>query len=245
MTAAPAIPEETRERLERLQALFIRLMFCESTLEDYRRAPAEVLVEFGLAEAVQDQIPDVDTPQFVAEARGRRELVRREVDRWFTRTGERLTGVGAGNGAGNGAGPHRFEDFLSSDFFYDPRAGLPHPSGVGPGYEAVSKYFFWLRDRYAIDRQGADIDLRSAIHMDFAQYLMDVISRPRDPYFDRFTGGVYWPETPGQAIPVHLVTDKLYLFKLKDPEKIRQLAEIGLRDLDDVTPGEWDYEPNI
>jgi hypothetical protein len=239
MTAAPALPEETRERLERLQALFIRLMFCERTLEDYRRAPAEVLAEFGLAEAVQDQIPDVDTPQFVAEARGRRELVRREVDRWFTRTGERLTG------GGNGVLSHRFEDFLSSDFFYDPRAGLPHPSGVGPGYEAVSKYFFWLRDRHAIDRQGADVELRSAIHMDFAQYLMDVISRPRDPYFDRFTGGVYWPETPGQAIPVMLVTDQLYLFTLKDPEKIRQLAQIGLRDLDEVKPGEWDYEPNI
>ena len=241
MTAAPEISAETRDRLERMQTLFIRLLFCERTLDAYRRDAAEVLAEYGLSPETARQIPDIDAPQFAAEARGRRELVRREVDRWFKRTGERLSG----DAAGHGAEPHRFEDFLSSDFFYDPRMGLPHPSGVGPGYEAVSKYFFWLRDRYGIDRPEANLDLRSAIHMDFAQYLMDIKSRPHDPYYDRFTGGVFWPERAGQANPVHLVTDELYLFIIKDPEKIRQLPVIGLRDLDGIGPGEWDDEANI
>ncbi len=236
MTTGAAIPDEVRDRLERLQTLYVRLLFCTRTLEAYRRAPGEILSQFDLPGETARQIPDVDAPQFAAEARGRRELVRREVDRWFTRTGERP-------GAATEAPP--FDEFLSSESFYDPRAGLPHPAGVGPGYEAVSKYFFWLRDHFAIDRPDADIDLRSAIQMDFAQYLMDVTSRPHDPYYDRFTGGVYWPERPGTAIPVHLVTDQLYLFVLKDPEKIRQLDTIGLCDLDDVKPGEWQYEPNI
>ncbi len=236
MTTATATPDDARHRLERLQTLYVRLLFCTRTLEAYRRAPAEILAEYDLPAETARQIPDVEAPQFTAEARGRRELVRREVDRWFTRTRERPA-------AATEAPP--FDEFLSSDAFYDPRAGLPHSAGVGPGYEAVSKYFFFLRDRFGLDRPAADIDLRSAVHMDFAQYLMDVTSRPHDPYYDRFTGGVYWPERPGEAIPVHLVSDRLYLFVLKDPEKIRQLAAIGLRDLDDVMPGEWEYEPNI
>ena len=230
-------------RLERLQTLFVRLLFCESTLDSYRQSPDTILADYGLSADVKAHLPDVDSSNFLAEARGRREVVRREVTPWFVKTGDALAQL-----ASRPAAPFRmlrFERFLSSDCFLDPRKSLPHPSGVGPGYEAVSRYFFWLREIYGAAEPSADVALRTAIYTDFAVYLMNKIAKPCDEYYKRFTGGVYWLRTPGQEAPVHVVTEQLYLATVGNREKIKQIGAIGLQDLDTVKPVAWTYESSL
>ena len=229
------------DRLERIQALFIRLLFCQRTLESFERDPDGVLIESGLAPADRALLPDPGGENFRAEARGRKEGVRREIARRFTRTEDVLT-----SRASDPSLPRLdFNDFLCSDHFHDPAKSLPHPYGVGPGYESISKHFFWLREAAGLARPGADIELRTAVNSDFALYLMDQISRPCHEFYKRFTGGVYWPQIPGQPVPAHVVSDQLYFFTIDDDAKIAQLPQIGLQNLDTVAPVAWDLEPNI
>ena len=229
------------DRAERLQNLYIRLLFCEPIVVEWRRDADAVLAEFGLEPADRALLPDCDSENFISEARGRRQAVRREMGRWFGRTAGVLE-----QRESNPATPlPGIDDFLGSDHFHDPMKALPHPYGVGPGYESISKYFFWLREVHRLVEPGADIELRTAVYSDFAQYLMDQISRPCHEFYKRFTGGVYWPQIPGQAAPVHLVSDQMYFFTIQDPAKISQLSQIGLQNLDAVAPVAWELEPNI
>lgn len=245
------IHPERLARLERQQALFVRLLFCGETLAAYREDADSLLARHGLEPSAKAAFPDVASPAFRAEARGRQSLVRREVEKTFPAT-RRLLVERAGRGAGAGAAmaeaprdPLAIERFLSSDAFYDPRAGLPHPAGVGPGYENASKYFFWFRKANRIAAPGADVELRTMFYCDIAAYLMDLMTRPVHDYFRRFTGGVYWPRSPGADLPVHVLTEKLVLVTLNDAAQARRLPGIGLQNLDTIRPGEWEIANNI
>lgn len=108
------------KRLERLQSLFVRLLFSEP-----------VLAQFDLPPETRDQLPDPSMANFAAEARGSREIIRREIARRFPRTMEVLAhrAVEVGGPATTAA----VDAFLASDAFFDPARSLPHPAGVGPG----------------------------------------------------------------------------------------------------------------
>lgn len=237
MTANWVDETELRNNARRLQALHIRLLFCRRTQSAWRESPETVLEEQGLPPDLKSQFADINSAQFKAESHGRRIVVERSVTNTFQKTQNHLAKRLAASGFAPGV--PTFDDFLCSDFFLDPRNGLPHASGVGPGYENISKYFFWLRDVFALGSAGTDITLRTHAYSEFAVYLVNQTARPHDPYFDRFKGGLYWPRAPGDPMPVMLLSDKHVLFTLGNAETAAKLPEIGLVNLDDVEPPPW------
>ena len=236
-------PHLDRAQLAELQTLFVRLLFCQNTLSDYTRDAASVLEDQGLPAEARSLLPDPTSDSFLAEARGRRLRVVRDVSNQFERTAAYFETLK--EAPQPGVPPLSFDAFLASDHFLDPMKSLPHPHGVGPGFESTSKFYFWMREAYGTARPGADVALRTALNLDFAAYLMRLRERPCHPYYDRFTGGVCWSETPGTAAPAYLLSDQLVLAKVASPEKVREILRIGIVDLDTVAPEPWELEPSI
>lgn len=227
---SPAAITGMRERAGKLQALHVRLLFCCQTRTAWRADPNAVLKSFDLPEDAAPLFVDLDSDNFQTEAHGRRVGVEKNIERYLPRTQEIVKALPDG-------GPG-FDDFLCSDNFFDPTHSLPHASGVGPGYENISKYFFWLRDAYGLGQPGTGIELRNAAYSEFSAWLINEFKRPHEPYYDRFKGGLYWHHTPGEELPMMLLSDKYVLFTLKNRDTIAQLPVIGLIDLDQLTPPE-------
>ncbi len=225
-----------RDRARRLQALHIRLLFCPGTQENWLTDSATVLDTFGLPPEMQDRIPDITTDQFQAESHGRRALVKGSISKTFPETQQYLA---------ISPGGLTFDNFICSENFFNPKSGLPHTSGVGPGYENTSKYFFWLKQELALASAGCDTDLRHKAYIEFATWLINEYNRPHDPYYDLFEGGVYWARSPGEDKPTILLNDDYVLYTLNDPNTIRQLPQIGLTNLDEVEPPDWPDEPTL
>ncbi len=232
-----------RARARNLQALHIRLMFCDPTRQEWAADPDAVLAAFGLRPADRGLIADITTEQFKAEAHGRRTVVERGIGRCFRGTLARLAERAAEDGRMES--DPGFDTFLCSDYFLDPRHGLPHSSGVGPGYENVSKWFFWLRREFALDRTGADIALRGAADADFAAWLINQYKRPHDPFYDRFQGGLFWPRDLAEPLPVMLLTEAYMLMTITDAKTAARLPRIGLIDLDALRPPPFQAEPTL
>lgn len=247
MTADPAAsdraPRLSRPQLEALQTLFIRLLFSGETLKAFQDAPDGVLDRYGLPASARRLLPDPHSKNFLAESRGRRIGVVREIDARYERTAAFFKD--RARQAGPGPAPLQYDEFLASDYFLDPDHALPHPYGVGPGYENVSKFFFWLRDRYGLNRPGADIGLRASVYSDFALYLVTLRMRPCHPYYDRFKGGVCWTQVAGQDVPAMLLTEDQVLVTLKDPAKAGEIRRVGIVDLDTLVPEPPEREPAI
>jgi hypothetical protein len=228
-------------RLGRLQKLFVKLMFCEPTRVAYCQSPQSVLSEYDLSPDYQAALPDPDSEKFKVEAHGRRMRVFRETFGQFQRTIEMLDKNLAERG-GIGQGPD-FNAFLSSDAFTDPGFALPAPDGSGPGYENVSKFFFWVREVCGTSRSDAPIPLRTTLHAEFGAHLVAQSKTPCDPYFAKFVKGVMWRESPDAGPPWFVVTDQLKLGRLDSAPRF--LPYSGLPDLDTVQPQGSPSEPNI
>ncbi len=202
-----------------------------------------MLTAFGLPQDAISLLADLDSDPFRTEVHGRRMGVQNAVERCFATTQKYIASL---RDAPRGRPPPPgFDEFLCSDAFLEPDYGLPHSSGVGMGYENVSKYFFWLRNVARLKQPDADIELRNIAYAEFAAWLINEYHRPHEPYFDRFKGGLYWCRAPGEALPVMLLSDKHVLFTVTDPEKVRQFPQIGLIDLDDLTPPELSQAPTL
>lgn len=220
---------ETRQQALAMQKLHIELLFCERTRSRWLRSPDDVLAANGLPAEAKSRFADITSEQFQAECHGRRVLVERTIGAAFPKTSERLA-------ARKIPLDPRFDDFLCSEYFFDPRFALPHVSGVGTGYENISKYFFWLRQNFHLASGTADAALREAAYTEFAAWLLKQYLGPHDPWFDRFKGGIFWPQTLDKEIPVTLLSDKGVIFTVSDRDTIKQLPQIGLVSLDDLQP---------
>lgn len=237
------LSDERILQLGKLQNLFIKLLFCQRTLEGYRADPEEILTRYKLPPETGNQLPDTTSKNFIAEANGRRAGVRRIIDGHFPRTLELLNRMA--NMPGAQIDHLNFENFLSSENFFSSNFGLPHPTGVGPGYESTSKFYFWFRDTYGTRLPTTDPELRKMLNSDFSNYLMEQVTGRAQDFYKRFTGGVYWPAIPGRIAPIFLISDQFYFFEIKDMAKIAQISTIGLTNLDDLEPVAWEFEPNI
>lgn len=232
-----------RERARRLQALHVKLLFCRSTRDAWLRSPDAVLERLGLPADAQRLIADIGSAQFKAEAHGRRAVVERSIGRVFGETTALLARRAAKSGYA-GSDP-TFDDFLCSDYFLDPHKGLPHTFGIGPGYENISKYFFWLRASFGLRRQDTELDLRNRAYSEFAAYLLGQLKRPHDAFYDRFEGGIYWPKAPGRLLPVMLLSDKLVLFTVGNLHTAREIRKSGMVNLDQLAPQPWQDEETL
>lgn len=212
----------------RLQNLFVRLLFCDVTYERYRADRPGLARDFDVDPGALADLPDPDAPQLVAERRGRKAGVMGEIRKTFAQSYELIEGFPE----------YSFEDFLCSDTFFDDAAGLPHPSGVGPGYECASKFFFWVRRTLNLAALAADappdrLQARLMLNGDFAAYLIDQYNRGADSFYRRFANGIYWRESPALPRPVILMTAQLDVYRIGDRNQYRDMMA-GAADLDDL-----------
>lgn len=233
--------ESRPEHLERLQTLFVKLLFCEPTRAAYCRTPDEVLAYYRLSTEYRKILPDADSEKFKVEAQGRRMRVFRETYQIFPNTIKELD-ENLKKLDNPEAGPD-FNSFLSSDAFIDPNSALPAPDGSGAGYESVSKFFFWVRGTCRLMERNAPTGLRTAANTEFAHYLITQAGGRCDPYYDRFREGIRWCETPGTALPLYVLTNEFRLGKLNNAADAAPF--LHLVDLDTVTPLAPPVEPNI
>jgi hypothetical protein len=214
----------------RLQNLFVRLLFCDITYERYRVDRPSLARDFEIDLDTLTALPDPDAPQLIAERRGRKAGVIGEIRKTYAQSYE-LIEVLPG---------YSFQEFLCSDAFFDDAAGLPHPTGVGPGYESASKFFFWTRHTLNLSTLAADappdrLHARLMLNGDFAAYLIDQHNRGADAYYQRFANGVFWRESPASQRPVILMTAQLDVFRIGDDNQFHDMLA-GAADLDDLHP---------
>ena len=219
----------------RLQELYIRLLFCDDTFDAYRTDPRELVTSYDLDEAVLAALPGADTSQLQAERRGRRLGVEQEIrtvfGQSFTLLEERPN--------------YAFGDFLCSDAFYDPGAGLPHPFGSGPGYENASKFYFWALGAVDFSSPPDGERARWMFNGDFAAYLVEQHNLGADHYYQRFAQGVVWRERPDMPLPaIHMNVDR-NVFRIADQAALDTIIASGAVNLEDLTPESVPDDDNI
>lgn len=226
--------------LLRLQGLFVKLLFCERTRVAYLSSPQAVLAQYGLGPDYARVLPDPDSETFKVEAHGRRMRVWHEVFETFPETVKMLD---KGVTSATPDRPVDFNAFLSSDAFVDPYRGLPTPDGSGPGYESVSKFFFWLRETCDTTAPGTFVPLRTVSNTEFGRYLITQSRDASDDYYVQFRVGIRWDETPGAGLPTFVITPDFRLGRMVDQAQYMPYA--GYLDLDTVAPLDRQPEPNI
>lgn len=209
----------------RLQTLFVRLLFCDITYERYRADRPALANEFGVDIDALSDLPDPDAPQLIAERHGRKMGVLREVRKTFARAYDLIEALPG----------YSFEDFLCSDAFFDDTSGLPHPYGVGPGYENASKFFFWTRTTLDLDGSAERLHVRLMVNGDFAAYLIDQHNRGAEAYYRRFANGIYWREAASRPRPVILMTAQLDVYRIVEDAAHQEILANAI-DLDALTP---------
>jgi len=219
----------------RLQNLYVRLLFCDATFERYGQDPEGLADAYGIDDDAFSALPNADAPQLLAERHGRKSGVLIEVKKVFGQSYALIEAMPE----------FTFADFLSADAFFDDASGLPHPYGVGPGYENASKFYFWARENLRLDGDPQRLQVRSMMNGDFAANLIDQHSRGAEPYYQRFSNGIYWRETRDAALPVIFMTPERHVFRVADAAQFKQVQSAGAIDLDGLTPEPPSQDANI
>lgn len=167
---SPTESQRVTATVIRLQELYVRLIFSEPIREQWKANPEQVMETFGLPHGVCRALPDLGSVSFKAECYGRRMLIAREIKPRFSRTLAQLLGPNANAEAL--AASSIFAEFLESEYFLTSRFSLPHRYGIGPGYETVSKFYFWLRETHGLQSAACDDQLRLSTHTDFAMHML-------------------------------------------------------------------------
>ncbi|MAI49602.1 MAG: hypothetical protein CMM16_03420 [Rhodospirillaceae bacterium] len=219
----------------RLQSLYVHLLFCDKTYERYVENPEELAKAYRIDNDALSALPEAAAPQLLAERHGRRAGVLIEVKRVFGQSYSMIEALPE----------FTFSNFLSSKAFFDDASGLPHPYGVGPGYENASKFYFWARENLRLAGESRRLHLHSMMNGDFAANLIDQYSKGAEPYYRRFSRGIYWRETNDAALPVIFMTPERHVFRIADAGKLEQVLSAGAIDLDDLTPEIPSHGTNI
>lgn len=232
MTAETAA---TASNAEQLQALFVRLLFCDTTFQRYKDDSAGLAGEYGIAASALAALPDAEAPQLLAERHGRKTGVMGEVKKVFAQSIALVQTLPEFD----------FDDFLCSDAFFDDASGLPHPFGVGPGYENASKFYFWARETLDFSGSPERLQTRLMMNGDFAAYLIDQHERGADAYYRRFANGIFWREAATAMLPVIYMSAERHVFRIADDAGYRQMRSTGAIDLDLLMPEPPEHGPNI
>ena len=198
-----------RKRAARIQALYVRLLFCDETYDRYRTDRRGLAAAFDLDECALDDLPKADAGQLIAERKGRRIGALNEIQAVFAQS----------YGLLEKRSDYRVEEFLCSDAFFDPGSGLPHPYGSGPGYENASKFYFWVRETLSFGMGPKDMQTRMMLNGDFAAHLIARYADGSDTYFQRFSNGIYWRESVADDLPFIFMTPELSLIHISEPTR--------------------------
>ncbi|KFA94043.1 hypothetical protein [Archangium violaceum] len=233
MRRASASP--ARLELARAQGLYMRLLYCRQTVAAFSQEPERVLVAHGLGPGWRALLPDTRGEGHRAEMHGRRLRAGDELQGIYAETFYSLLS-GAPEAEARWLSADWFSEFLSSEEFFDSRWSLPHPSGVGRGYEGCTRFFFWARRHFRLRERQADAALREALYLDFAAYLDELRrgARPRD--YRRFARGLYWRREPGRVRHISVYTPDRQVLHTGGRAALEALRELGLADLDELEP---------
>lgn len=231
----PMTPETASTDSANLQTFLVRLLFCDRTFSRYCENAEAIAAEFNLSPASLVQLPDCATPQLIAERHGRKMGVLSEIRNAFGQAYPLIEAIPE----------YRFENFLCDDAFFAASSGLPHPHGAGSGYENVSKFFFWARNRLAFSGSAARAEAGLMMKGDFAAYLIGLYKRGSQDFYRQFARGIYWREDTEHPLPIILMTAELHVFRLAEEAQRRALLKSGAVDLDRLSPGgnEADIDP--
>ena len=220
----PMTPD--RSHAERLQDLFIRLLFCDAVFDRYCADISALIRDFGLEEADRAHLPDPNSAQLQAERHGRKIGVRREVIEVFAQSFELIEALPGFD----------FQDFLGSREFFGDQHSLPHPFGTGPAYESASKFFFWARNNVDFAATEGGEQARNMSNGDFAAYLIGQFEQGSTAYFDRFASGIYWREFASTELPMILMTAERNVYRIADPAGHEKALATGAIDLNRLRP---------
>lgn len=230
MSAAPTTrtPAAVRARLVALQRLYIRLLHCVDTAREYAEVPAHVLARYGLSPADRASLPDTTGARHLAEMHGRRLLCASELSTALPAALALL--------AGEQSSPREiahaawFQAFLASEHFYAPERSLPDAWGIGRGYEGVSRFFFWARDRVG------DAAVLDALFRDFALWLVRSAADATHPSWSKLAKGSFWRRPGAEAGSFTVVSSAGTIIELSGDHTPSQLQALGLVDLCKLAP---------
>lgn len=220
-------PETASTDPANLQIFLVRLLFCDMTFARYCADPEAIAAEFSLSPASLAQLPDCATPQLIAERHGRKMGVLGEIRKAFGQAYPLIEAIPE----------YRFENFLCDDAFFSASSGLPHPHGAGGGYENISKFFFWARNRLALCGSPARLKAGLMMKGDFAAYLIGLHNRGSQDFYRQFARGIYWREDSEHPLPIILMTAEHHVFRIADDRQRRAMLTSGAVDLDRLSPG--------
>lgn len=164
-TPSTDTPPAYAARAARLQRLYVELLFRERLRQRWSQDQQTVLRQYLLPPDAGNLFPNVNSKAFRNECLGRRSLIARELHPQFSNTLMSVYGIESVRDFVSSAMLSRF---LESGHFLTIGHSLPHPYGIGKGYENSSKFFLWLRDVHFARQQR----LRVALHHDFAMHLI-------------------------------------------------------------------------
>jgi hypothetical protein len=200
--------------LKHIQDLYVRCHFSE------------------LQVTLPKNFPDPQSPGHKAEIYGRRVLICRELIQRFPKSWEKLQ-----IDSSDSRVPKAITPFFSSEYFFDPEFSLPSPEGLGPGYENVSKFFFWAK---ATLFQAQYAEFNDLLNLEFALHLMAQREEAVDLFYCQFENGIFWRSLLPGRLSILTPNLSLYQFEAKESgleEKFsREFKSHGLYDLDRLAP---------
>lgn len=217
-----------------VQQLHFRLLYCTRTVAEFESCPASCLAGWGLNFHWQRLLPETRSEGHRTEMRGRRIQAAQELMPAFQSTFENLLPRPV-SGFDVAQAPW-FQEFLSSDEFFDPAWSLPHPSGIGRAYEGYSRFFFWARRHFEIRASGADLAFRDDLYLDFAARLDLQQVTAKGPQWDRLRKGFFWPVQPGTRGPCRGLSEERRVISAAEEDAVVRLQAMGLCNLDLLEP---------
>jgi hypothetical protein len=173
--AGGPLDEATREQLRRMQEFLVRLYFSDELQLRCLENPVELRLDLGIEPRFWSVVPELTRDGFRAECRGRRLLVARDIAGAYPHTIECLVPALAGGEGERVAALERsdaFTAFLDSEYFWSSRWSLPHPAGLGRGYEVIGKFFNWTLSTFGLREATAPRALRERAYVEFAGHLV-------------------------------------------------------------------------
>lgn len=200
------LAEGRREQMRRAQSFLVCLYFSDELQQRCAAAPEALRRELGIERALWQGMPDVESEAFRAECRGRRILVAREVGIRYARTLECLIDdlpPSEPQRFACIAESELFRAFLGSEYFSSRRHSLPHPAGLGLGYELVGKFFFWVEAQFGLSGAGAPELLRTCAYVELGRLLVAASRTTREPYYEPLRHGLCFSQRldePGRVM---------------------------------------------
>lgn len=225
-----SLPASVLAELRLLQELTVRLYFSDEEQQAWQTHRRSAIARLDLSSRTSQLVPTVGSAAFEAESFGRRFLIAMEIALRYPNTLNALIGSSAPKVV---VESQPFRRFLGSDYFLTAKRGLPHPNGVGAGYEAVTKFFFWLRDSYALHPDTSNQTLRCLAFAELGAHVVGFAQSMRLPIYDAARRGVYFTIIDGgETNAVAVWRDSSV--KFVNLAQVEHPREAGLQDLDDL-----------